>query len=395
METTRMTTSRLIRFGLLVFLGLGLLVPPLLASVAFSDIVPEAAAFVIYAFPAGLIIARRDGHMTGWLLVLIGLLLVFIACVTYTFDPSELLPQWVSSWAWTALFALFGSLTLTFPSGRLPQGTGLWARAGRMAAFALPMLVIASALTERLGGPEMLEETPNPFGFLPDWMGTATLLGVVVILLSGVVSLVLQRRRSSGVTRAQLTWVVFGLVLLVTAIVLTFLFITVSVAMGADDPGDEAWILAYGVIISFPLTFAVAILRYRLYEIDRIISRTIAYVAVVALLAAVFMGVVTAVGSLVQTESDIVIAASTLAVAALFNPLRQRVQSVVDRRFNRPRYDAQRVTESFAASLPGRIDGRDVVDGWVGVVSETMQPAGVGVWVRERSSQPFVGRAFG
>lgn len=226
-------------------------------------------------------------------------------------------------------------------------------------------------------------------------MGTATLLGVVVILLSGVVSLVLQRRRSSGVTRAQLTWVVFGLVLLVTAIVLTFLFITVSVAMGADDPGDEAWILAYGVIISFPLTFAVAILRYRLYEIDRIISRTIAYVAVVALLAAVFMGVVTAVGSLVQTESDIVIAASTLAVAALFNPLRQRVQSVVDRRFNRPRYDAQRVTESFAASLPGRIDGRDVVDGWVGVVSETMQPAGVGVWVRERSSQPFVGRAFG
>lgn len=395
METTRMTTSRLIRFGLLVFLGLGLLVPPLLASVAFSDIVPEAAAFAIYAFPAGLIIARRDGHMTGWLLVLIGLLLVFIACVTYTFDPSELLPQWVSSWAWTALFALFGSLTLTFPSGRLPQGTGLWARAGRMAAFALPMLVIASALTERLGGPEMLEETPNPFGFLPDWMGTATLLGVVVILLSGVVSLVLQRRRSSGVTRAQLTWVVFGLVLLVTAIVLTFLFITVSVAMGADDPGDEAWILAYGVIISFPLTFAVAILRYRLYEIDRIISRTIAYVAVVALLAAVFMGVVTAVGSLVQTESDIVIAASTLAVAALFNPLRQRVQSVVDRRFNRPRYDAQRVTESFAASLPGRIDGRDVVDGWVGVVSETMQPAGVGVWVRERSSQPFVGRAFG
>lgn len=171
METTRMTTSRLIRFGLLVFLGLGLLVPPLLASVAFSDIVPEAAAFAIYAFPAGLIIARRDGHMTGWLLVLIGLLLVFIACVTYTFDPSELLPQWVSSWAWTALFALFGSLTLTFPSGRLPQGTGLWARAGRMAAFALPMLVIASALTERLGGPEMLEEIPTHSASCPTGWG--------------------------------------------------------------------------------------------------------------------------------------------------------------------------------------------------------------------------------
>lgn len=263
-----MTTSRLIRYGLLVVIGMGLSVAPVLASASFLNIVFEAVSFVVYVTLGGLIIARREGHITGWLLTLIGLFLVFIASVTQ-------------------------------------------------------------------------------------------------------------------VARAQLTWVVFGLVMLVTAIVLTFIFIGLSVALGVGDPGDDAWTPAYLVIVSFPLTFGEAILRYRLYEIDRIISRTISYVAVVGLLAGVFMAVVTAVGSTVQTDSNLAIAASTLAVAALFNPLRKRVQSVVDRRFNRSRYDAERVAESFAGSLQGRIDSQDLVADWINVVSETMQPSLVGVWVRD------------
>jgi len=104
---------------------------------------------------------------------------------------------------------------------------------------------------------------------------------------------------------------------------------------------------------------------------------------VVGVLAAVFFGVVTAVGSLLPTGSDLGIAVSTLAVAALFNPVRKRVQGWVDRRFNRSRYNAQGVMDRFAESLQGRVDSEGVVDGWVGVVSETMQPASVGVWVRQ------------
>jgi len=378
-----MTPSRLVRFGLLVLVGIVLLAAPVVASVSPLVLVFEAASFIVYASFGGLIIARRDGHVTGWLLTLIGLTLAFIASVTYVAGSSAFLTAWVASWGWTAVFALFAGLTLTFPSGQVPLGPGLWARMGRAAVRLLPVLVVTSTLTVNLGGSEMLNGTPNPFGFLPDWMGTASLLGVVLILLSGVVSLVLKRRRSSGAERAQLTWVVFGLVLLVTAIVLTFLFIAISVAVGAGDPGDDAWIAAYLVMISFPVTFGVAILRYRLYDIDRIISRTISYVVVVGLLAAVFFGVVTAVGSLVQTDSDLAIAASTLAVAALFNPLRKRVHAVVDRRFNRSHYDAQRVIQGFAGSLQGRADSEGIVEGWVGVVTETMHPSLVAIWVRE------------
>jgi hypothetical protein len=130
---------------------------------------------------------------------------------------------------------------------------------------------------------------------------------------------------------------------------------------------------------------AIGVLRYRLYEIDRIISRTVGYLLVVALLGAVFFGVVTALSSVLPTESQLAVAASTLAVAALFNPVRKRVQEAVDRRFNRSRYDAQRVLEELSASMRGQIDPETVRREWVGAVVGTMQPASVAVWVRERS----------
>ncbi len=134
-----------------------------------------------------------------------------------------------------------------------------------------------------------------------------------------------------------------------------------------------------------PVSIGIAVTRYRLYEVDRILSRTVSYVVVVGLLAAVFFGVVTATSTLLDTSDDLVIAASTLAVAALFNPLRKRVQRGVDHRFNRSRFDAQMVMDRFAGSLRDRVDSEEVVDGWVGVVAVTMQPASVSVWVRQPS----------
>jgi hypothetical protein len=124
---------------------------------------------------------------------------------------------------------------------------------------------------------------------------------------------------------------------------------------------------------------------YRLDEIDRIVSRTVSYALVVGVLGLVFFGVVTALTAWLSAESDLVVAGSTLAVAALFNPVRRRVQAWVDRRFNRSRYDAERVMDGFASSLRDRVDPEGVVDGWVGVVSDTMQPRSVAVWVRSAS----------
>jgi hypothetical protein len=133
-------------------------------------------------------------------------------------------------------------------------------------------------------------------------------------------------------------------------------------------------------IIGIAIAIAMAVLRYKLYEIDRIVSRTITYTIVVGVLLGAVALVATIVGA--QFDSPPVVAATTLGVAAVFNPLRRRVQVVVDRRFNRSRYDAERVMDDFAGSLRDRTDAGEVLDGWVEVVADTMQPSKVGLWVR-------------
>jgi hypothetical protein len=132
-----------------------------------------------------------------------------------------------------------------------------------------------------------------------------------------------------------------------------------------------------------PVAIFVAVTRYRLYEIDRILSRTVTYAVVIALLAAVYFGAIAALTAFLPSDSPLAVAASTLAAAALFSPIRRRVQSWVDRHFNRSRYDAQRVMADFSDSLRMDVDQDYLVDGWVGVVSETMYPSSAGVWVRE------------
>jgi hypothetical protein len=138
-------------------------------------------------------------------------------------------------------------------------------------------------------------------------------------------------------------------------------------------------------ITAIPIAATLAVLRYRLYDIDRIISRTVTYAIVIVLLALVYALGVTGLTSLLDTDSPLVVAGSTLAVAALFNPLRRRVQRGVDHRFNRTRYDAEQVVARFTGSLRDEVDPDRVTDGWVSVVNDTMHPASAGVWVRDGS----------
>ena len=370
--------------GLLVVAGLGLSVVQLTLGDRPADASFAAFGFLIYVAIGGLIVIRRDGHLTGWLLILIGLAVLWADALIGVPGVSPLFAAWVASWGWALVFVLFAILTLTFPSGHLPEGSGLWARAGRAAVWVLPILLASTALTETLGGAESSTQTVNPIGFLPEWLGWVALLGIVAILLGGAVSLVIKRRSAVGAERAQLTWVVFAFVLLTISVVFTFMYIFISIGVGAGDPGDDAWGPVYLMMILFPLSFGVAVLRYRLYEIDRIVSRTVSYALVVGLLAGAFLGVVALMSSLLPEESsDLAVAGSTLVVAALFNPLRRRVQGGVDRRFNRRRYDAQRVMDGFAFSLRDRVDPEEVMTGWVDVVSSTMQPDSIGMWVRD------------
>ena len=375
--------------GLLVVAGLGLSVVQLTLGERPADASFAAFGFLIYVAIGGLIVIRRDGHLTGWLLILIGLAVLWADALIGVPGVSPLFAAWVASWGWALVFVLFAILTLTFPSGHLPEGSGLWARAGRAAVWVLPILLASTALTETLGGAESSTQTVNPIGFLPEWLGWVSLLGIVAILLGGAVSLVIKRRSAVGAERAQLTWVVFAFVLLTISVVFTFMYIFISIGVGAGDPGDDAWGPVYLMMILFPLSFGVAVLRYRLYEIDRIVSRTVSYALVVGVLAGAFLGVVALMSSLLpEASSDLAVAGSTLVVAALFNPLRRRVQDGVDRRFNRQRYDAQRVMDGFAFSLRDRVDPEEVTTGWVDVVSSTMQPDSIGMWVRDVEEAP-------
>jgi hypothetical protein len=382
--------ARWVLLGLLIAAGLGISVVQLMLSDRpVADASLAAVGFLIYAAIGGLIIIRRDGHPTGWLLILIGLAVLWADGLIGLPGVSPLFAAWVSSWGWALVFCLFAVLTLTFPSGHLPAGSGLWARAGRAAVWLLPILLITTAFTRTLGGAESSTATVNPVGFIPEWLGYAALFGIVAILLGGAVSLVIKRRRAVGAERAQFTWVVFAFVLLTITLVLTFLYIFISIGVGAGDPGDDAWGPAYVMMVLFPLSFGVAVLRYRLYEIDRIVSRTVSYALVVGVLAGAFLVVVALMSSLLpDASSDLAVAGSTLVVAALFNPLRRRVQDGVDRRFNRQRYDAQRVMDGFAFSLRDRVDPEEVTNGWVDVVSSTMQPDSIGMWVRDVEETP-------
>ena len=255
-----------------------------------------------------------------------------------------------------------------FPTGKPLLGWWKW-----VAWSLLPMAMVAalSILISpmELGGrefPPLIESGMKP-------IGDAANIVLTVFFLTGTIAHVVTRYvRSRGIERQQLKWFVFALVVGIVLLILPW--------TEDDTIGAVLWTV---VPVSVLTSMAIAILRYRLYEIDRIVSRTVSYALVVVLLGLVVLGLVTVFAVFLPSDDPLVVAVSTLAVAALFNPLRRRVQGMVDRRFNRSRYDAERVIARFAGTLREGVDPEGVVDGWVGVVSETMQPVSLGVWVRQ------------
>ena len=304
-------------------------------------------ALSFLAFPiVGVFLARRiPANAVGWLFILGPLLVgagVALQEVAETLDfPGLVTPSEIVFDA--GLLALFSSLTL-FPDGRYSRSWWPWAHA----AAIIVLSVVAGSF-------------------------------IAVILILGLLPLLYRLIKGSPLVRRQIAGPIVVLVLGVVSLAI------VNVVLGGTALA-QTLITAITILITIgvPVSIAIAITRYRLYEIDRLVSRTVSYLLVVVLLAAVFIGVVTATGSLLQTDSDLAIAASTLAVAALFNPLRKRVQTWVDRRFNRSHYDAQKVMDGFSGSLRDQVDPVRVIEGWVRVVSDTLQPASAGVWVRQR-----------
>ena len=287
---------------------------------------------------------------------------------------------------WTQGLALFIVVILLFPDGRLPSRFWRWALRAWCAAFAVLLIATVVATAGALAAhPVRIDATgglttvDNPTGWF-----AVTIHGSFIVLLALSVGFigrqVLSWRRSSGERRQQLKWLASGAAVSIVGLVLAVVFSSSSssVSTVAQWIGTIAW---FG-LAALPVSIGVAILRYRLYDIDRIISRTLAYALVTGMLIGVFAGLVLLAPDVLSLSSPVAVAASTLAAAALFNPLRQRVQRVVDRRFNRTRYNADRTVAAFAARLKDAVDVTAVRDDLTTVVQQTLEPAHVSLWIR-------------
>ena len=207
----------------------------------------------------------------------------------------------------------------------------------------------------------------------------AAALVVLIALVVGAVSLLLRFRRARGTERQQLRWLAWG------AAVATMALLTAVTALALQDD-FELTTAALGVSAAvLPLSTGAAILRYRLYDLDRIISRTVAYGLLTVLLGGGYAVVVLGLGQLLGRDSSLVVAASTLAVAGLFQPARRRIQRVVDRRFNRRRHDAGLTIAAFGARLRDQVDLTSLTGELMAVVDQTMQPSRSSLWLRPRA----------
>lgn len=354
-----------------------------------------------FGLVGALLLYRRPGHRLGWLLAGIGVLALlggsvneYVLAVTQAgSSASDFLAWlvWFSNWFWwPVVVGIFVFLPLLFPDGKPP--TARWRLVAMLGVVAILGLVLASAFQERYDT-TILGEIPsieNPLGIegwidadgsvlyeMPSWILLAAFVGAVA-------SMAVRFRRSQGLERLQLKWFSYAVGLMLAWTLLGEV-IWVSV-LGHDDVLGGS-VLPFGVLLIFiPITIAVAILRYRLYAIDRIISRTVGYGLVTAVLFAAYVGAVFVLRRLLPAQGGLAVAGSTLAVAALFNPLRRRIQTSVDRRFNRRHYDAVQVVDAFAVRLrsdPGIDDlARDLLD----TASAAMQPGSLSLWLRETPS---------
>jgi hypothetical protein len=332
---------------------------------------------------------RRPGHPVGWIFAAAGMLAaVDFASFEYALAgvvghrdlPAGEYVGWLQLWVWVPFVALIAVyLPLLFPDGRLPGPRWrpvCWAAAG-CAVMAAAGLAVAPGVVVNL------RALRNPFGVHPAAVSTVTiaaglagLLGCVVLAVS---SLVVRARRGTSVERQQIKWLACaGCLVAVTLVPSTIL----SQSTGTAARIVEGTLMI--ALVTVPVAVAVAVLKYRLYDIDRVISRTLSYAILTGLLAGIYAGLVLLATQVLRLSSPVAVAAATLAAAALFNPVRRRVQRRVNRRFNRARYDAETTVAVFAARLKDTVDLDSIRDDLAGVVHRALEPAHVSVWMNDR-----------
>jgi hypothetical protein len=341
--------------------------------------------------PVGAVIVPRISpkNLIGWLFCLTGLLwavmhfsaeyAIYALLAVPGSLPATQAAAWMMCWVWVLAGGPIVLLLLLFPDGRLPNRRWRW-----FAWFSL-LLTVVGVISQALapGSVYYLRAINNPLGVkgLPN-VGEQVQTVMFTLIFVSAGSLFVRWLRASGVERQQLKWFTYSSTLAISGVILTF---TISDAIGALWLEWVGYVVLVVGFIGIPISMGIAILRYRLYNIDFLINRTIVYGLLTAILVALyFCGIVVLQRFFVLLtgqQSTLAVVASTLLIAALFNPLRRRIQAFIDRRFYRRKYDATKTLEAFSAKLRDETDLDALSDDLVSVVRETMQPAHLSLWL--------------
>ena len=352
-----------------------------------SGAIAFTAAMIVFGTVGVLVVMHVPANPLGWMFLSIALLVEGLIGLTgqYAYQglvqepgslPGALFAAWVYNWLWFPAVALILLVPILYPTGRAPG------RRWRAVLNGLiGMVTVITALIMFNPGPlndgtPPLPDNPVGIGALESVPGDAIIaIAFSLLVLSAALSMIVRFRRSRGDERQQMKWMTFAAVFLAAGVIVPGL-------VGIKDTGDVFFAVSISML---PIALGIAMLKYRLYEIDRLINRTLVYAALSLVLGAAYVGLVLAGQALFASfagGSNLAIAASTLVVAALFLPVRSRVQRFVDRRFYRRRYDAQRTLEGFGSRLREQVDLQTLVGELRSAVDETMQPAHVALWLR-------------
>jgi hypothetical protein len=342
-----------------------------------------------------LIASRRSAHPIGWLFSGLGLLSgVHLFCGEYAIyalviEGGTLLggrvSAWIICWFWVPINALLAFVALLFPDGKLPSPrwrpigwlNGVMAVAGSFTAAFLPGPTPWIAAVDNPFGVENLSDIKN----LVD--GSLEALSYGVFGVAGVVSLYVRYRHALRAEREQIKWLAYAGAVLLTGSILLYAGPDSLSGSWFRQIGFALWVIGF---VGVPVAIGIAIFKYRLYDINLLINRTLVYGSLTATLLGIYVGTVVVLQGLLRAitgqESQLAIVASTLAVAALFIPLRRRIQGFIDHRFYRKKYDAAKTLETFSATLRDETDLAALRDDLVSVIRETMQPTHVSLWLR-------------
>jgi hypothetical protein len=360
-------------------------------SSSFSDKVLISLLILAFSTVGALVASRRPENSIGWLF-LSGAFLWILGELTLEYGVYTLItaPGTLPAGAWMAWFGAWARgigwflivmfLLLLFPTGRLPSPRWrpvMWGAVGFVVLFTLTSWLSPVSTDTRL------PFVRNPLGLefeVMDLLDEVAYLMFPLLLVTSGAAVIVRFRRSRGDERQQLKWFAYAVAVMVVLFVLWFSL----VVLGFVRPGALGFTVP---LTGLPIAAGIAILKYRLYDIDVVINRTLVYGALTATLALVYFGGVVGLQYVFRVltggESQLAVVASTLAIAALFNPLRRRIQAFIERRFYRRKYDAAQTLETFNARLRDETDLDALAGDLVTIVRETMQPEHASLWLRE------------